>query len=812
LEGRVAVGQLAWVPFGRQQAQGVIVALDEVAPVAELRDLSGIVDDKPALTTAQIELARWMSLYYLSPLFDTLSLMIPRGVVRQARTTVTVVDSVFSLTDLPPQERAALSALQTEGPIPLAKAEKRVGKALIRDLISKGWLRQRDETPPPRVRPETARFVRLLLDKEQVPTALSQLRRAAKQAQVLEILQQRGEPMMVRELRETIKLSGSALEELQKRGWIAIEERSIWRDPLAGREFVLTSPPPFTREQEQVWQALASSWDSGVSHVYLIHGVTGSGKTEIYLRAALETLKRGKQAIILVPEISLTPQTIQRFAARFPGRLAVIHSRLSAGERYDEWRRIRDGLADVVIGPRSALFSPLARLGLIVLDEEHESSYKQEPIPGQQLPAYHARDVAVKLGQLTGAQVILGSATPSLSSYYRAERGEYALLKLPQRVMGHRRQWDEQRARYGIQGARYRAREVGAESQEALYMEMPPVQVVDLRQELRAGNRSIFSRALQKAMAEALAAHEQVILFVNRRGAATFVICRDCGHVLKCPRCAIPLTYHSSGEKLLCHRCGYRSPSPESCPNCEGKRIRFFGIGTQKVEEVARGAFPTARILRWDSDVITAQTSHEALLEQFATHQADILIGTQMIAKGLDLPLVTLVGVITADTALYLPDYQAAERTFQLLTQVAGRAGRSILGGRVIIQTYTPEHYAIQAASRHDYEDFHRHEMAFRRAQWYPPLSRLVRLVYLAEHENRAEQESRRLYQLLVEQKERLALSGLDIIGPAPCFFSPWQGRYRWQILLRGAELHSLLEAIPLTPGWQVDVDPATVL
>ena len=386
--------------------------------------------------------------------------------------------------------------------------------------------------------------------------------------------------------------------------------------------------------------------------------------------------------------------------------------------------------------------------------------------------------------------------------------------------MGHREQWSEQRARFHIEEERYRGKDLALPQEASLettpldaqYLDLPPVQIVDLRRELFAGNRSIFSRALQAAITEALAAREQVILFLNRRGSSTFVMCRDCGYVAKCPHCAIPLTYHADKNRLICHRCAFQSPTPETCPVCKGKRIRFFGIGTQKVEEATRQLYPAARILRWDSDVVSRGNSQETIWQRFADHEADILIGTQMIAKGLDLPLVTLVGVISADTALYLPDYVAAERTFQLLAQVAGRAGRSILGGKVIVQTYSPEHYAIQAAAQHDYEGFYQQEMAFRREQWYPPLSRLAKLTIVDRKEEQVKREAERMLESLRARAAQQAPSDLDIIGPAPCFFSPWQGLFRWQIILRGRDPHALLRTVALPPGWRVDIDPISTL
>ncbi|MDI7277841.1 MAG: primosomal protein N', partial [Anaerolineae bacterium] len=587
--------------------------------------------------------------------------------------------------------------------------------------------------------------------------------------------------------------SRASLDALAARGLVEISQVEVWRDPLAGREFVLAEAACLTPDQERVLARLAPVLDAREHHTFLLHGVTGSGKTEIYLQAASRVLAQGRRVILLVPEIALTPQTIRRVAARFPGRVGVWHSRLGEGQRYDQWRRIMAGAVDVVVGARSAILLPVADPGLIVVDEEHESSYKQETTP-----RYHAREAAVALGALCGACVILGSATPDVVSAQRAAAGLYTRLLLPQRVLSHRRHVEEQRAQQRLPERRLRLQPVAEGARDLLYAPLPPVQVVDLRRELREGNRSIFSRALQSAMARALADREQVILFLNRRGSATFVLCRDCGHTLTCPRCDVSLTYHGAEQELLCHHCHYRQPQPRTCPRCLGRRIRYFGLGTQRVVEEVRALFPDARVVRWDRDATRERGSHEELLRQFVEHEADVMVGTQMIAKGLDLPLVTLVGVVSADTALHLADYRAAERTFQLLTQVAGRAGRSPLGGRVIVQTYTPEHYAIRAASRHDYEGFLRQELPFRRRHGYPPFARLVRLVYADEDASRARQRAAELAEMVGEHIRGLGLPGVEVIGPAPCPLRRLHGRWRWQLILRAAEPHAVLSALAL--------------
>jgi primosomal protein N' (replication factor Y) len=489
--------------------------------------------------------------------------------------------------------------------------------------------------------------------------------------------------------------------------------------------------------------------------------------------------------------------------------VTVLHSALTDGERYDTWRRARAGLVDVVVGPRSALFVPLTPLGLIVLDEEHDDSYKQVA----PRPRYHARDTALQLGHLTGATVILGSATPSLDSYYRAREGELALQEMPRRIMGHSRRLQELQARHHLATTRYRTLTSGrTESSEARYLSLPPVQVVDLRAELRAGNRSIFSRPLQEAIDGALGRGEQVILFLNRRGSATHVLCRDCGYVARCPQCDVPLTYHSHDSQLVCHHCNRQEPQPERCPTCGGGRIRYFGLGTQKLESSVRERWPGARLLRWDRDTAQTHEAHSTILERFSSGAADVLVGTQMITKGLDLPMVTVVGVISADTALNLPDFRSSERTFQLLAQVAGRAGRGLLAGRVVIQSYHPHHYAIIAASNHDYQGFAERELAFRREQGYPPYTRLAKLVFEDEDYYRAESRAEEMGATLRRALARAGWPTTNLLGPAPPFFTRIRGRYRWQILLRHPDPPAFLGAVDIPPGWHVEIDPVDVL
>jgi primosomal protein N' (replication factor Y) len=531
-----------------------------------------------------------------------------------------------------------------------------------------------------------------------------------------------------------------------------------------------------------------------------LHGVTGSGKTEIYLKAVEEALEQEQSAIVLIPEIALTPQTIRRFAARFIGSVGLIHSDLSPGERYDTWRRIRSGELPIVVGPRSALFAPISKLGVIVVDESHDESYKET----ERAPRYHARDAALAYAEMLSAICILGSATPDVVTYSQSQTGKIHLLSLPNRILAHRQQIAEQTRRWNL------VSKFTTHDHEAEAAAMPPVQIVDMREELKAGNPSIFSRVLQDSLRRTLSNKQQGILFLNRRGSSSYVFCRDCGYALRCVRCDNPLTYHGANQELLCHHCNYSRGAVNTCPNCHSSRIKHFGAGTQRVQQEIEKLHPSARTLRWDRDTTRAKGSHEIILANFASHRADILIGTQMVAKGLDLPLVTLVGVISADTGLNLPDFRATERTFQVLTQVAGRAGRSPLGGEVVLQTYHPDHYAIQAAADHNYNLFIDLELEHRKDLGYPPFVRLAKLVYRHTNSYQAEAEVQRIAGQLKHQIKQTR-SRAELIGPVPCYFQRIRGQYRWQIVLRSNQPGALIPD-ELGQGWSVDIDPVSLL
>ena len=811
LQGRVVPGHLVTAAFGRRRVQGLVVGLPESPAVPDTLPIETLVDPQPVLTPPQLDLARWLAHAYRAALIDCLTIMLPPGLSRPA-------DMLYELAAPPPAEpdpiqARLLAALRARGSLHGRQIDRLLPRRRWRPsaeaLVRAGVLTRRPVLDPPRVRPRRVRTARLAVPPPQASEAVQDLRGRGKPADLrraaaLQVVLGERQPV---EATWVYAESGANLQDLywlEQRDLLALGEAEIWRDPLEAVEYVPSEAPDLTPDQAAVWQVLEGDVRRAAAGQALppalLHGVTGSGKTEIYLRAVAEALRLGRRALVLVPEIALTPQIVRRFLARFPGRVGLLHSGLSEGERYDTWRRCRSGLLDVVIGPRSALFAPLRDLGLIVLDEAHDDSYKEHERP----PRHDARAAAEAYAGLLPALCLLGSATPDVVTLHRAGQGALRLLRLPQRILGHHARLEGQARRLGV---RPPAR---APLGEARALGLPPVRVVDMRLELKSGNRSLFSRPLQKALAETLAAGHQAILLLNRRGTASFVFCRDCGTAARCPRCEAPLTYHGAQSALLCHHCGHQRRPLTRCPACGSARIRHFGAGTQRIQTELEALHPGVHSLRWDRDTTRAAGSHDILLAHFAARRADVLIGTQMVAKGLDLPLVTLVGVVSADTALHLPDYRAPERTFQLLTQVAGRAGRGLLGGRVIVQTFHPDHYAIRAAAAHDLQAFYDAEIALRRQLAYPPFTRLVRLVVRLPSAARARAEAERVAAAL---RRRLAVEGHAdaLIGPAPCFHRRLRGDDRWQIVLRGPRP---AEWIPedLSEAWTVDIDPVSLL
>lgn len=799
-EASAEIGQLVWVPFGARRLQGIIVGLNETTTLGVTRPVEAIAETRPFLSSSQIQLARWIANRYLAPLSECIWLLLPPGIEEKVETIYQPGRDLVVPDNLSEKEKEVLGLLKTSSGIKATRLPSPLRSA-AESLVQKGLLTKHVHVRPPRAKPRFVKTVRLTIEAPQFEAAVGSLTRRVLRGSVrerlmsvLDLLKREGGSAWINVVYAATGATSSDLYRLERAGILKLESEEALRDPLGGSKFTPVFPHHLTVEQASVFGKIAHGLDADMPSIHLLHGVTGSGKTEIYLNSIERVLNAGRQAIALVPEIALTPQTIKRFGARFGSRIGVIHSDLSYGERYDTWRRARDGKLDVIIGPRSALFAPLPRLGLIVIDEEHEPSYKQESEAGTlHLPLYHTREVALELARLNRATVIMGSATPDVETYFRAKQGEFELLELPNRLVAH-----------------------GTAAGPAPYQDLPPVEIVDLRAELRSGNRSIFSRSLSQAISAALAGGEQVILFLNRRGTATSVLCRSCGRPLKCPRCNNPFTLHQFGpeapKELICHHCGNRGHIPLLCPNCGSNRVRALGLGTERLEQAVKENWPGTRTLRWDRDVIRGKQTHERILEAFTNGEADVLIGTQMIAKGLDLPRVTLVGVMNADTALNLPDFRSSERTFQLLTQVAGRAGRSALGGKVIIQTYYPEHYAVTAAARHDYKGFYEEELRFRREASYPPFRPFARLLYVGATEEKARESAALLASTLQERIRRRGLPDVEIIGPAPAFFSKWGGRYRYHMFLRGVDARTLLADSPLPPGWRIDIDPMNVL
>jgi primosomal protein N' (replication factor Y) len=836
--GRLRPGHLVEVNFGAQKAQGVVLDFSLRAPVQSTKPILSLIDREPVITEQQLELAQWLSERYRTALSYCIQIFIPPGLSKRGDMLyIPVIDPELVEAASETQTRL-LSLLARRGPLrgrQIARLFSRQDwQKAAAQLTERGLLLREPILDPPSVNIKTVQVAELAVVPEQVEAVIArhfdvkhtptkQRPAAQRRTDILRLLAHERLPIALREVYTLVPGSKIAdLQALAEDDLVLLRQQEVWRDPLEGITFIPDQPPHLTSDQARVWDDVFEALKVAESHLpFLLHGVTGSGKTEIYLRAVDQVLAQDRSAIILVPEIALTAQTIRRFGARFPGRVGIIHSQLSDGERYDTWRRARSGQCDVIIGPRSALFTPLKNLGLIVIDECHDDSYKQSLPEGAPIPPpyYHTIPTAIEQAKLHNAVMLMGSATPDVAMYAQATRpgsptsGAYTLLELPARIMGHRRAIEVQALHYHVEQTRYIHRD--AEPEEAVMIELPPVQVIDMRQELRAGNRSVFSRALASALEATLDRGEQAILFLNRRGAATYVFCRSCGYTLTCPQCGIPMTWHSTGGDsgiLVCHHCNRRDKHPQKCPSCQSDQIRYFGGGTERIEQEVMKRFPGAGIVRWDRDTTGGKDSHDALLQRFVNRQANILIGTQMVAKGLDLPLVTLVGVISADTALYLPDYRSGERTFQLLTQVAGRAGRGLLGGEVILQTYAPDHYAVRAAAEHDFHTFYAQELNYRRQLGYPPFSRLVRLLIRAETSEAAQRRSTDIRNTIAQRIAEQHLHSTEIIGPAPAFYPRRDNMYRWHVIVRGPNPVSVLEGFSSSPSLHIDIDPVSLL
>ncbi|HZQ36051.1 MAG TPA: primosomal protein N' [Dehalococcoidia bacterium] len=774
----LAPGDAVLVPFGSRRLPGIVLETgDRASYDGTLREVERRLGDEPLLLPHQVRLARWLAERYLAPVAAAVALALPPG-TRDADDLIPPARATVPALRLRLAADAALRALALLPPVTAGRALRCVAA-----LLEAGGVAPLHELK--RAHGLTPATERALLEAGIV------------EALALPAGCPAGPlpgPPSTRWGRETRggEEDNPVPPHAPAHPTEAPDPATNPREPLPHRDGggagEGAAPRHLTHDQQAAVQAIARAMRNrfagiGAPGAFLLHGVTGSGKTEVYL-AALEIARaHGRQGIVLVPEIALTPQTERRFAERFPGRVAVAHGRLSRARRRALWFAARAGEVDVVVGARSALFVPVPHPGLIVLDEEHEPSYKQS----DPAPRYHAREAAAELARLTGAVLLLGSATPDLASYRRAQTQELGLLRLPQRVAPR------------------------ADGTPEL-VPPPALQVVDMARELREGNANVLSRALDAALAETLAAGEQALLFLNRRGSASLLLCRDCGYAPRCPRCSVSYALHAAAGKLLCHHCRHSRGVPPRCPKCKGTRFRPVGIGTQRLEELVRERFPAARVLRWDGDTASTATKHAELAAAVAARAVDIVVGTQIIAKGHDFGGVTLVGVVSADLSLNIPDFRAAERTFQLLVQVAGRAGRRDRPGRVFVQTYAPGHYAIRAAAEQDYAAFYAREAAFRRQLSYPPFGALTRLIHANRDEAAAEHSAERYAAKLRTERQRLGLPGPEIVGPAPCYLSKLAGRYRWQILLRGGAGRELLAAVPPPTGWSVDVEPVDVL
>ena len=778
----VTPGNIVWVPLGSRIVSGVVFGISQATDVPGVRPIIETQTTEFLLSPQQLLLARWLSLETLSSLYQAAALMLPWDFQRREFLSLDV--NSMSLQEqsetLSQVEKAVIDVLKQGKQLRrfhINDAKRRAIQGLIRKgIIVQKWL------PRSGAKAQYREFGRLMIPYSE---AMRLVRKGAKQQTALiESLSALSEVELT-QLRK--RFGHHVVRSVIDKGILEIRAKRQLRDPIRHRK---TSPQPnlqLTSSQSSSLQAIASSLQTQAGHTFLLHGVTGSGKTEVYIHALKKCIDLNMRGIYLVPEIALTTQLTERLTQRFPGKVGLLHSGLTLGERYDTWWRIREGDYDIVLGSRSAIFAPQPDLGLIILDEEHESTYKQQDTP----PLYHARAVANKWAELTGATVVLGSATPEVTVHQRALSGEYHLLSLTDRL-------------------------ASSSHQKPTPVPLPIVEIVDMREELKSGVRSIFSRRLQQELGETLRRGDQALLFLNRRGSSTIIQCRECGYAARCSSCDRPMTYHANRDRLFCHHCGRRQSNMNRCPICSSQRIRHLGVGTQTVSQEIERLFGIQPI-RWDQDTAPNQLAHDDILDRFARGDNQILVGTQMIAKGFDLPHVTLVGVILADLSLHIPDYRSGERTFQLLCQVAGRAGRDGSPSLAIIQTYSPNNYAIVAAAKQDYLAYVEAEIEFRQQYRYPPFSRLARLMF--EHTNAAyaETQTREIATYLRSTIAKQQLSGLDIIGPSPAYPIRSKGRYRWHMIVRAEnsiadDLPRFIREMPPPKGWQIEIDPISLV
>lgn len=748
----VESGMRVEVSFGSRHVQGFVIAVTETPelPADNLKEIIRVLDLTPVLNHELLQLADYMKDTTFAFKITCLQTMLPSVMKANYQKKLYLLSEKDHLKD---QFFLGKTEMTWE------EAEERGLLKQMAKLREENLVELRYEVHT-KNKVKTERYIKRIVEKKEIESIKAGIRKnSPKQLQLIDYLSSLKEDQLVsvKQMKaEDFTLAN--LNQAKEKGWLAFEEVEKYRDPFAEKQFEQTQALNLNPQQQVAYQAIHDKAQSQEHAVFLLEGITGSGKTEVYLQVISDVLAKGQTAMMLVPEISLTPQMATRFKSRFGDEVAVLHSGLSQGEKYDEWRKLERKEARVVVGARSAVFAPLANLGVIIIDEEHETTYKQE-----ETPRYHARDLAIWRGQYHHCPVVLGSATPSLESRARAQKGVYQLLTLTQRA-----------------------------NQSAT---LPPVEIVDMREEMQRRLNSSFSEKLEEKLRDRLAKGEQSVLLLNRRGYSSFVMCRDCGFVLPCPNCDISLTLHMDTKTMRCHYCGHEENIPRRCPNCGKDKIRYYGTGTEKVQEELAELIPEARVLRMDVDTTRRKGAHEKILDAFGNREADILLGTQMIAKGLDFANVTLVGVLNADTALNLPDFRSSERTFQLLTQVSGRAGRGEKKGEVLIQTFNPEHYAIQLAKEHDYEGFYRMEMGIRHQTDYPPYYYTVKLTISHQEEMRAAQKA---YQLGEQLKQALSPQSI-LLGPTPGAILRIKNRYYYQLIIKYKkedQLYPTLETI----------------
>ncbi|MBG9550151.1 primosomal protein N' [Cytobacillus firmus] len=739
LNGVIFPGMRVVVPFGPRKIQGFVTGLKAESDLQQLKSILEPMDLYPVLNRELLTLGEWLTEKTLCYKISAFQAMLPAALKAKYEKKLVMAENADR--KLLPEKVSTL--FQNAEEITWDDAVKGGALPLLQKEASNGNIEIIYQVKE-RVKKKKVKQVFAAAAAKELTDYLQKLPgNATKQKEVLEYFLQDEGPVDQKELFSLLGITSSTLKGLLQKGLLGQKDVEIYRNPFGDREFQRTEPLSLTDGQRKAIIPILDSIEDNRHETFLLYGVTGSGKTEVYLQSIQRVLKDGKEAIVLVPEISLTPQMVKRFKGRFGDQVAVMHSGLSAGEKYDEWRKIQRKEVKVVVGARSAIFAPFENLGIIIIDEEHETSYKQE-----ENPRYHARDVAIKRAENHNCPVVLGSATPSLESFARAQKGVYHLLTLENRM-----------------------------NNQAL----PAVDIIDMREELREGNRSMFSRKLLEKIKDRLGKKEQIVLFLNKRGHSSFVMCRDCGYVINCPHCDISLTYHRYNQQMKCHYCGYEASVPNACPECESEHIRYFGTGTQKVEEELAKILPEAKVIRMDVDTTSRKGAHEKLLDQFQEGHADILLGTQMIAKGLDFPNITLVGVLSADTMLHLPDFRSSEKTFQLLTQVSGRAGRHELEGEVIIQTYTPEHYSIELAGEQDYDKFYDREMMARKIHRYPPFFYISLVTVSHEELMKAVSVTEKITQYI---QSKLSAESI-VLGPVASPIPRINNRYRYQCLIK---------------------------